>query len=160
MRNAVLLLGAALLVAGVGACADDQTSDTGSPDSGDQSDRSTEAPYPSAIECGFLYRPIVASASGEEEGQFSIQRVDGLVSDPHTQQFGAFSLSGTYTGDAPDGGNSVLLQVAHDSTHVWTGRYPAPSDDAPGSPNLGFTGLNYIEYDGSELQLWCTHPSG
>lgn len=80
------------------------------------------------------------------------------MSDPHRQQFGAFSLSGTYTGDAPDGSNGVLLQVAHGSTHVWTGRYPAPSDASPASPN--FTGLNYIEHDGSELQLWCTHPSG
>lgn len=160
MRNAAVLVGAALLVVGVGACGDGETAATGSADPGEQTDQPTETSHPPAIECGFLYRPLVASAAGEEEGQFSIPRVDGLASDPETWQFGPFSLSGTYTGDASDGADGVLLQVAHGSSHVWTGRYPAPSAAAPGSPNHGFTGLNYIEHDGSELQLWCTHPSG
>lgn len=114
--------------------------------------------HPIEITCHMQYRPTVGRSDGEQQAALVVTRDDTLGLSAEEQLFATLGLRVSYAGEVPDDPYSVLLGVGSQDVHVWTGRFAAPRSDD--SSAHGFTGLNYIEYEGSELQVWCVPGDG
>jgi hypothetical protein len=113
---------------------------------------------PSEITCTTQYRPDYGSSLGEEAGELVLPRVDGPTADRQELMAGSFRLSGSYTGDAPDG-RAVSLAITGGAGQALANMLYQLEDGASLQSRFagghGFTGLHYIRDGEAELQLFC-----
>jgi hypothetical protein len=129
-----------------------ETSVTSTPSS---ATNDSEPSYPASIECTLFYRPTVSAADGDTR-TVSVKRTSTLTGDEATETMGEFSFGLMYYGDVPEG-ETVVVSARHlrDRSGI-AGQTTYSSEQATVTSPHGFTGLQRLEVEGSELQWWCS----
>ncbi len=111
--------------------------------------------YPASIECTLFYRPTTSVADGVTK-IVSVERTSTLTGGEATEVMGEFSFGVVYFGDVPDGENVVVsLRHLRDRSGP-AGQATYSAEQATSASPHGFTGLQRLEVDDSELQWWCS----
>ena len=112
-------------------------------------------PYPASIECTLFYRPTLSAPDGDTK-TVSVKRTSNLTGDEASETMGEFSFGVVYFGDVPEGETVVVTARRLRDRSGIAGQTTYSAEQATVTSPHGFTGLQRLEVEGSELQWWCS----
>ncbi len=162
----VALSGACILL---GACSGQDDDDAGPPLQGEPatsasvaqstSTTASASTLPSAVHCTTQYRPEASTVEGSESPILRVERDDDLIGAPVTHQFANMTIEATFQGDGPEGRVVALRVTTPEGTQLWQAAWYYLDGNGEELQvdfgTQGFTGLHYIDYEGSSLQVFC-----
>ncbi len=130
--------------------------------SSDSDDSSFERPtieIPAAIECGTQYRPVDSDQSEWEMPTLRVEPTDNHLDPPASLEFENMTLEVSYVSGEPRSIPSVSVQVLTgsdgDGTHTLYQLGDSMPQEVSWAGGHGFTGLQYVDFEGASLQVWC-----